>query len=68
MSPNDSRFWQYKVYEDIQHLCKFSLHFMLSPVYYVYNAFSLLSLIVLFVRTIYQYGCGGLWSAGLAEM
>jgi len=41
MSPNDSRFWQYKVYiyADIrsgsQDLCKFSLDFMHAPAYYV---------------------------------
>jgi len=35
--PNDSRFWQYKVYADIrggsQDLWKFSLDFMPEPVY-----------------------------------
>jgi len=41
MQPNDSTFWQYKLYADIrggsQHLCKFSLDFIPAPIYYTCN-------------------------------
>ena len=68
--PNDSVFWQYKVYADIrggsQDLCKFSLHF--KPALdarilriHIPHAFSLSSSTVLFMTVpIDQYGCGGL--------